>query len=239
MTTEKTTPDPPFVLAKDRHGSELTLCRSEAGNYYLRIVEPTVGVDEGQDARVVVDDPAELMGNLAKFAPAVEPVALMDSDGDFHVKDTKRFGSSEARRIYNSAGVDPENHTALYAHPPVTAEPATAPSVAPNGLSLTWEGMTWVRGDVADSVSDRLTAEGKEARDKVTKLQAALDAAEAQNRAERNTVAARLAEDSARSDLARAAEEYAESKRELFAARTAAARARHAVEAETSAEAGA
>lgn len=60
---------------------------------------------------------------------------------------------------------------------------------------------------------------------------AALEAAEAQNRAERNAVTARLAEEAARADVARAAAEYTESKRELFEARTAAARARAAAEA--------
>lgn len=51
------------------------------------------------------------------------------------------------------------------------------PTLAPNGRSLTWGANIWVRSDIADSVTDRLVAEGKEARGKVAKLQAAHEAA--------------------------------------------------------------
>ena len=76
-------------------------------------------------------DPAELMRNLAAFVPEVEPVAWMDTDGDFFVANPRHLTGGEShRKVYIATPDTADLHLALYAHPPVTAEPALVPEAA-------------------------------------------------------------------------------------------------------------
>ena len=151
--TEKTTPELPFTLAEQTFKNVadgtligrnvFTLQKSVMSGGLMVAVsryEPTddeeaydgdyPGEEHIRGYNVDVD-PAELMRNLAAFVPEVEPVAWLDSDGDFFVKDSQRFDGSDPRQVWTrgAAWTDADAPTPLYAHPPVPAEPATAPSV--------------------------------------------------------------------------------------------------------------
>lgn len=121
--TEKTAPELPVTLATDNEAtSSLTLCKNAGGFHYVRARNA-----KADCSITVYVDPAELMRNLAAFVPEVEPVAWLDEDAVVFTRRPDgrvwRVGTSTYREA-------PLSHwIALYAHPPVTAEPATAPSV--------------------------------------------------------------------------------------------------------------
>ena len=133
-------PELPHELAKDG-GYALRLEESnypEKGGHYVRVSGSGIGV---------FTTPAQIVRETLPFvpedvriregwqrldgAPEAEPVAWLDSDGDFFVTDTRHPAGHNIthREVFSMEDCDLENYTALYAHPPVTAEPATAPSV--------------------------------------------------------------------------------------------------------------
>lgn len=111
---EKTIPDLPFVLATTEgdmgtYSLEVRAVEERGVNLIYR---SPIGVHQYKAAW----DPAELVRNLAAFVPEVEPVAWINEFGT--ILDSK------------PSDADKRGLVRLYAHPPVTAEPATAPSVA-------------------------------------------------------------------------------------------------------------
>lgn len=124
--TEKTTPELPFTLATSTGGMDAPITVTEV-NPKGRI--RLAGLSDGN-----LFDPAELMRNLAAFVPEVEPVGSVLPTLDRFVADMQRAAKRAGQVMHEALEPlinmqPPKGPGPLYAHPPVTAEPATAPSV--------------------------------------------------------------------------------------------------------------
>jgi len=169
--TEKTTPELPFTLATDEDGKSLVLEKSNypaKGSHFIRRDADDIGV---------FVDPAELMRNLSAFVPAVVPVKLLDADGDVWGQNedgTWYCGVAEGPTTWDSWRAVLANHggSPLYAHPPVTAEPATAPSVEQIAEVLIGYFMSdSIAADAAEKIRDLYGSSGSADEDLVRGLE--------------------------------------------------------------------
>ena len=133
---EKTTPELPLVVSLPLGGT-FTISRLARVDGEDRLHVTFVGAGTANGWLPV----AELMRNLAAFVPEVEPIAWLDSDGSLWYFDegTLRNTILPSPPLSRTIAEANEKHgplTAIYAHPPVTAEPVTAPSVEQIAVAL-------------------------------------------------------------------------------------------------------